>query len=63
LTDRHSKRERLYTVKEVAAYLRIDPKTVRRLISNRELTAYQVGREWRISERDLQKYLSERWSG
>ncbi len=55
--------ERLWTVREVADYLRIDPKTVRRLISEGKLAAYRLRREWRISDRDLRKYLHEIWSG
>ncbi len=63
MTDRQSQSERLLTIKEVADHLRVDPKTVRRLISNRELAAYKIGREWRVSERDLNKYMRERWRG
>ena len=55
--------DRLLTVQELADYLRIDPKTVRRLIATGDLAAYKLGREYRISERDLRKYLSERWQG
>ena len=55
--------DRLLTLREVANHLRLDPKTVRRLIAGGELAAYRLGREWRVSERDLRKYLSERWRG
>ncbi len=55
--------ERLLTIKEVADYLRCDPKTVRRLITERALAAYKIGREWRVSDSDLRKFLSDRWSG
>ena len=55
--------DRLLTIKEVAEYLRVDPKTVRRLIEDGELAAHKIGRQWRISESDLKKYLRDRWRG
>ena len=55
--------ERLLTIKEVADYLRVDPKTVRRLITEGALAAYKVGRGLRVSDSDLRKYLRDRWSG
>ncbi len=54
---------RLLTIREVAEYLRVDPKTVRRLIEDGELAAHKIGRQWRISESDLKKYLRDRWRG
>ena len=50
----------LLTIHDVAEFLRIDPKTVRRLVKSQRLAAYKVGRQWRISERDLWAYLTER---
>ncbi len=55
--------DRLLTIKEVAEYLRLDPKTVRRRIKDGELAAHKVGRQWRIAESDLKKYLRDRWRG
>ena len=63
MTDRQSQSERLLTIKEVAEHLRVDPKTVRRWISDGQLAAYKLQREWRISDRDLRKFLSDRWKG
>ena len=54
---------RLLTIREVAEYLRVDPKTVRRLIEDGEMAAHKIGRQWRISESDLKKYLRDRWRG
>ncbi len=54
---------RLITVNEVADYLRIDPKSVRRLINGKQLAAYKVGRQWRVAEEDLWAFLAERWQG
>lgn len=55
--------DRLLTVAEVAERCRVDPKTVRRWIATKELAAHKLGRVWRVSERDLRRFLSERWSG
>lgn len=44
---------RLLTIPEVAAYLKISTKTVRRWIERGELHAYRVGRQLRIAEEDL----------
>ncbi len=54
---------RMLTVKDVADYLRIDSKSVRRLVKSKQLAAYKVGRQWRVAERDLWAYLTERRGG
>ncbi len=51
---------RLLTVKEVADYLRIDPKSVRRLSNGTKLAAYRVGRQWRITGDQLAQFLREK---
>ena len=55
--------DRLLTTKEVADYLRLDLKTVRRLLEDGDLAGYKLERVWRISDSDLRKYLRERWRG
>ena len=49
--------EKIYTVKEVAALLRIAPKTVRRMIVLGELPAFKVRNEFRIREHDLKALM------
>lgn len=44
---------RLLTIPEVADYLKISTKTVRRWIDRGDLHAYRVGRQLRIAEEDL----------
>lgn len=44
---------RLLTIPEVADYLKISTKTVRRWIGRGDLHAYRVGRQLRIAEEDL----------
>jgi excisionase family DNA binding protein len=55
--------DRLLAVRDVAQRCRVDPKTVLRWITTKQLAAHKLGRVWRISPRDLRRFLSERWSG
>jgi excisionase family DNA binding protein len=48
-----------YTVDEVATALKVNARSVRSLISKHKLDAVKVGREFRIPERSLKKYLGE----
>jgi excisionase family DNA binding protein len=52
--------DRLLTVGEVAATLRISNMTVYRLIKSGQLAAVRVGKNYRIRESDVDGYLSER---
>jgi excisionase family DNA binding protein len=52
--------DRLLTVGEVAATMRVSAMTVYRLIKSRQLAAIRVGKNYRIRESDVDKYLSER---
>lgn len=47
----------LMTSDEVAAILKVDVVTIRRLVSRGELPAYRVGNEYRFTETDLEDYL------
>lgn len=49
--------DRLYTVAEVAAQMRVSNMTVYRLIKAGELPALRVGKNYRIRGRDLIAYL------
>ena len=50
----------LLTIDDVAALCRVSSKTVRRWIKTRELTAAQLGAQWRIRPRDLNLFIHER---
>jgi excisionase family DNA binding protein len=52
--------DRLLTVGEVAAEMRVSNMTVYRLIRGGELAAIRVGRNYRIFRSALTAYLSER---
>ena len=59
---RYTKMEttRLMTVSEVAGRLRVSPLTVYRLIWDDKLDAMIVGRQYRISERQVDDYTDSR---
>ena len=52
--------DRLLTVGEVAALMRVSSMTVYRLIKSGSLAAIRVGKNYRIFESDVNNYLSER---
>jgi excisionase family DNA binding protein len=52
--------DRLLTVGEVAGTMRVSNMTVYRLIKAGQLAAIRVGKNYRIRESDVNKYLSER---
>ncbi len=45
------------TTDEVLEYLRINARTVYRLIRDGELPAVRIGRQWRIRRSDLDEWL------
>lgn len=47
----------ILTISQVAEYLQVCDKTVRRLISNKELSASKIGKSWRIKKSDIEEYL------
>ena len=50
----------LLTVAEVASTMRVSNMTVYRLIKAGDLAAVRVGKNYRIRDRDVQRYLSDR---
>ncbi len=50
----------LLTVSEVANAMRVSNMTVYRLIKNGELPAVRVGKNYRLRETDLGRFLEER---
>jgi excisionase family DNA binding protein len=52
--------DRLLTVAEVAGVMRVSNMTVYRLIKSGQLAAIRVGKNYRIRESDMNRYLNER---
>ncbi|TWT59651.1 helix-turn-helix domain-containing protein [Rubinisphaera italica] len=48
----------MLTVSEIAKSLEINPTTVRRLIETGEITAYKVGKTYRVTKEDYEKFLA-----
>lgn len=55
---RERPRQRLLTVNEVADILRVSNMTVYRLIKGGQIPAIRVGKNYRIKEADVNKYLT-----
>jgi excisionase family DNA binding protein len=53
--------QKLLTVEQVAEFCSVAPRTVRRWIRGRELAAFRLGQQLRISESDLKIFLKARW--
>lgn len=47
------------TAEEVATQLRLSPETVMRLLRQKKLPGFKVGGTWRISQKDLERYIEE----
>ena len=52
--------ETYYTLDEIAQRLNVSYRTVHRWVQAKELSAYKLGTEWRVAERDLQEFLQAR---
>jgi excisionase family DNA binding protein len=52
--------ETYYTLREVAEKLKVSRRTVYRWVQAKELPAYRLGGEFRITERDLERFLEAR---
>jgi excisionase family DNA binding protein len=52
------KKLNLMTMLEAAAYARVSISTVRRWVRDEELAVYQAGRQKRVDETDLVRFLS-----
>ena len=55
--------EQQLTVEEVAEELRVHPETVRQWIRQGELDAFDTGRGYRISRKDLDGFVEKRKTG
>lgn len=49
---------KLLTVNEVAQILRVSNMTVYRLVKSKQIPAIRVGKNYRIKESDVEKYLN-----
>jgi len=53
-------RSRLITVRELAAYLRVHPTTVYRLLRQEKIPSFRVGSDWRFDREAIERWMSEK---
>jgi excisionase family DNA binding protein len=51
--------DEIFTVEQVADYLKVSISTVRRLIKAKKLKAYKVGNQYRIRKADLERLSTD----
>lgn len=49
------------TAEQAAAYLQLDPETVRVLLRQGKMPGNRIGRRWRIPKADVDAYLRGEW--
>lgn len=49
----------IYTVKEVASYLKLAEKTAYRLASEGKLPGFKVGGSWRFRKQDIDSWIND----
>jgi len=52
----------ILNIEEVAEFLRVSDRTVRRLLAANEIPAFKVGGTWRFRQEDLTAWIEERIS-
>ncbi len=55
---RATSEDNLLTTEDVLRYLRINARTVYRLIRDGDLRAVRVGRQWRVRRQDLDRFVA-----
>ncbi|WP_339951197.1 helix-turn-helix domain-containing protein [uncultured Albimonas sp.] len=50
----------LLSTEEVARILNVSPKTIYRAIESGDLRANRIGRQWRIAEEELNRFIDSR---
>jgi excisionase family DNA binding protein len=48
------------TLEEVAAFLKIHPSTVYRLLKRHEIPAFKMGRDWRFNQESIERWVLAR---
>jgi excisionase family DNA binding protein len=55
--------QRVMTVHDVSAYLRVHPSTVYRLLKRNQLPAFRVGSDWRFNVEAIDRWRSQMEAG
>jgi excisionase family DNA binding protein len=59
-SKRHTVASGVLTVGELAEYLRVHPSTIYRLLERKELPAFKVGRDWRFTTEEIDRWRAKR---
>lgn len=51
--------EIIYTLEQMCEILQVHYQTVLKLLRSRKLQGFKMGREWRITKRDLEIYIQQ----
>jgi excisionase family DNA binding protein len=51
--------DHILTVKEVAAFLKVNDRTVYRLATDGKIPAFKVGASWRFKQAELEAWIEE----
>ena len=46
----------VYSVTQLATYWQVPEETIREMIRRRDLQAFKVGREWRVTDKAVREY-------
>lgn len=49
-----------YTSQELSGILKVNEKTIRNLIKSGQIPAAKIGRQWRVSEYNLNEFFNKR---
>ena len=58
--SRRGVESRVITVRELAAYLRVHPTTVYRLVRQERIPSFRVGSDWRFDREAIERWMSEK---
>jgi excisionase family DNA binding protein len=50
---------KFFTTAEIAAMLKMNPQVIARKLQKGEITAYKIGKDWRVSEEGLMSWLEQ----
>ncbi len=49
----------ILTIKEVANYLKVNERTIYRMVNNNELPAFKVRDAWRFKKEDIERWIEK----
>jgi repressor LexA len=52
--------EEILTLQEVAKYLKVDKRTVYRMVKSKKVPAFRVGNQWRFLKTDILKWIEDK---